>query len=223
MSRRVYELARECGIPSSRVLSELKAMGEFVRSAASVLPAPVERRVRERLPAPSTLSAPIVQDDVDLTTRGDGPRRPRLQVRTLHLDGDAPVPHWQWYRGGALGSLSQYLLDQYVTHRRTDEDVRRLAPSGKYCTREVTWANELAAHWAWAQMHGWDYGQILRWVPTRLPPDVAVGLEVAGVAPGELDWHWDDKGRGTLCDRLVRGWMSADEVVLEVVARRVRS
>lgn len=46
---RVYELAKQLGVESKVLLSLLKEMGEFVRSAASPIELPVERRVRERL------------------------------------------------------------------------------------------------------------------------------------------------------------------------------
>ena len=46
---RVYELAKELGVESKTVLSMLKDMGEFVRSASSTVEAPVERRLKEKL------------------------------------------------------------------------------------------------------------------------------------------------------------------------------
>lgn len=45
---RVYELAKELGLTSKDVLDVLKNMGEFVRSASSVVEPPVERRLKER-------------------------------------------------------------------------------------------------------------------------------------------------------------------------------
>ena len=46
---RVYELAKELGVESKIVLTMLKDMGEFVRSASSTVEAPVERRLKEKL------------------------------------------------------------------------------------------------------------------------------------------------------------------------------
>ncbi|HYP44356.1 MAG TPA: translation initiation factor IF-2 [Propionibacteriaceae bacterium] len=57
---RVYELAKELGVESKTVLSMLKDMGEFVRSASSTVEAPVERRLKEKLsstPPPARKSA----------------------------------------------------------------------------------------------------------------------------------------------------------------------
>ena len=48
---RVYELAKELGLESKELLSTLKEMGEFVRSASSTIEAPVVRRVTERIRA----------------------------------------------------------------------------------------------------------------------------------------------------------------------------
>ena len=72
---RVYELAKELGVESKIVLSMLKDMGEFVRSASSTVEAPVERRLKERLasepppakkaakkaPAAKTADTPVVE------------------------------------------------------------------------------------------------------------------------------------------------------------------
>ena len=46
---RVYELAKELGVESKTVLTMLKDMGEFVRSASSTVEPPVERRLKEKL------------------------------------------------------------------------------------------------------------------------------------------------------------------------------
>ncbi len=57
---RVYELAKELGVESKIVLTMLKDMGEFVRSASSTVEAPVERRLKEKLasePPPAKKSA----------------------------------------------------------------------------------------------------------------------------------------------------------------------
>ncbi|RLV56989.1 translation initiation factor IF-2 [Aeromicrobium phragmitis] len=47
MAVRVHELAREFGVPSKVVLSTLKEMGEYVKSASSTVEAPVVRRLNE--------------------------------------------------------------------------------------------------------------------------------------------------------------------------------
>ncbi|MCL8253321.1 translation initiation factor IF-2 N-terminal domain-containing protein, partial [Aeromicrobium fastidiosum] len=47
MAVRVHELAREFGVESKVVLSTLKDMGEYVKSASSTVEAPVVRRLNE--------------------------------------------------------------------------------------------------------------------------------------------------------------------------------
>lgn len=46
---RVYELAKELGVESRQVMAALRELGEFVRSASSVIEPSVERRVRAKL------------------------------------------------------------------------------------------------------------------------------------------------------------------------------
>ncbi|MDO8144586.1 MULTISPECIES: translation initiation factor IF-2 [unclassified Isoptericola] len=48
---RVHELAKQLGVESKTLLAELKASGEFVRSASSTLEAPVERMMRGKFTA----------------------------------------------------------------------------------------------------------------------------------------------------------------------------
>lgn len=55
---RVHELAKELGTTSKIVLSTLKDMGEFVKSASSTVEAPVARRLREEF-VNQTGSAPV--------------------------------------------------------------------------------------------------------------------------------------------------------------------
>ncbi|MFX5514177.1 translation initiation factor IF-2 N-terminal domain-containing protein, partial [Acinetobacter baumannii] len=47
MAVRVHELARELGVQSKDILSTLKDMGEYVKSASSTVEAPVVRRLKE--------------------------------------------------------------------------------------------------------------------------------------------------------------------------------
>jgi translation initiation factor IF-2 len=51
---RVHELAKELGVQSKTVLAKLKEMGEFVKSASSTVEAPVARRLRDEMAAPTS-------------------------------------------------------------------------------------------------------------------------------------------------------------------------
>ena len=70
---RVYELAKELGVESKTVLSMLKDMGEFVRSASSTVEAPVERRLKEKL-ASEPPPANRQEDSKEGAGRKDGRR-----------------------------------------------------------------------------------------------------------------------------------------------------
>ena len=99
---RVYELAKELGVESKTVLSMLKDMGEFVRSASSTVEAPVERRLKEKLASepPPVKKAPAKKAAAKKRTRCTAcialsviyPRRllkPSSSVRTKVIFGKA--------------------------------------------------------------------------------------------------------------------------------------
>ncbi len=80
---RVYELAKELGVESKTVLSMLKDMGEFVRSASSTVEAPVERRLKEKLAS----EPPPVQEDSneESSRRQERPMQRRRRLPQLPL------------------------------------------------------------------------------------------------------------------------------------------
>lgn len=235
MATHVYELAKEYGVESKRVLTMLKEMGEFVRSASSIVPDPVVRRLRMQLaalPLQQTL-APVATRTSDHSAGepvvvNPPPRAVASQWRSLpDLRFDVPVrprnTRFEWYKGEEPRALTKFLLDHYVLRFRDDEDLRHLRP-GKYFVREINHTRKLADHWGAAVFdHGWTNEQILAWVPSGLEVEDAVALDRHGVAPSELDWQWDDPGRDSLRQRLIFGRMTVDQVILEAIARRVRA
>jgi hypothetical protein len=56
--------------------------------------------------------------------------------------------------------------------------------------------------------------------PYPFPPDVAIELHLQGVQPNEVGWHYDDKGQGSLADRVVSGDWTTEQVVTQVEWRR---
>jgi hypothetical protein len=46
---RVHELAKEFGVDSKTILEKLRGMGEFIKGPASVVPMPIEMRLRQAL------------------------------------------------------------------------------------------------------------------------------------------------------------------------------
>ena len=55
---RVYELAKELGVPSKEVLAKLSELGEFVKSASSTVEPPVVRKLKESLGGDTAAAAP---------------------------------------------------------------------------------------------------------------------------------------------------------------------
>jgi len=55
---RVYELAKELGVDSKKIMTTLTEMGEFVRSASSTIEPPVVRKLRDTFPAGGGDAAP---------------------------------------------------------------------------------------------------------------------------------------------------------------------
>ena len=72
---RVHELAKEFGVESKRILAELNEMGEFVKSASSVVELPAEAALRRRLAGlkkPPDMPEPRAQPHV----QGAAPLKP---------------------------------------------------------------------------------------------------------------------------------------------------
>ena len=105
---RVYELAKELGVESKTVLSTLKDMGEFVRSASSTIEPPVERRLKEKFgsdgsrPSPQRRALPPVAADPGAAESHPGsPTRPAAPAPTRPGNGSgAPATRSS---GGSTG------------------------------------------------------------------------------------------------------------------------
>lgn len=84
---RVYELAKELGVDSRRVMATLARFGEFVRSASSTVEPPVVRKLRQVMRDESTQAAgsarPVYSEVVGEAARifGVSPEDPRLVAR----------------------------------------------------------------------------------------------------------------------------------------------
>ena len=89
---RVYELAKELGVESKTVLSTLKDMGEFVRSASSTIEPPVERRLKEKFGSDGSASKPAAKSAAPSPS---GSRCRRVASRLADPSGCArPDPSW---------------------------------------------------------------------------------------------------------------------------------
>ncbi|GAA3547525.1 hypothetical protein AFL01nite_22510 [Aeromicrobium flavum] len=106
MAVRVHELARELGVESKVVLSTLKEMGEYVKSASSTVEAPVVRRLKEehgdrlleqgakkaarKAPAKKADEAPRAAEKTPESTPAAPPATP--SAPTAPKPGPAPTP-----------------------------------------------------------------------------------------------------------------------------------
>lgn len=227
---RVYELAKEYGLQSQVVLREIKNMGEFIRSASSGIPSPVERRLRKRFGPPPQEKSPTSEWAVAETRPCEQPEALRnvsvshRQAISLALTARKPTrsARFEWYKGAPPVGMTKYVLDNRIVLRRHQDDLDHLDKPERYFVRELKEANTVVAHWASTLLYGWAWDDVLEWADTALSADEAVQIKRAGVTPRELGWHWEDGQRGDLQSRLVRGHLTVDEVILEVIARRVR-
>ena len=99
---RVYELAKELGVESKTVLSTLKDMGEFVRSASSTIEPPVERRLKEKFGSDGSASKPAAKSAAPSPAdRGAGESHPGSPTRPA-----APAPSRPGNGSGAPATRS---------------------------------------------------------------------------------------------------------------------
>ena len=88
---RVYELAKELGVESKTVLSMLKDMGEFVRSASSTVEAPVERRLKEKLASePPPVKKTTTKKSAAAKT-ADGQKQATAPPAAVEVPAEAPA------------------------------------------------------------------------------------------------------------------------------------
>ncbi|WP_280791048.1 translation initiation factor IF-2 N-terminal domain-containing protein [Blastococcus sp. CT_GayMR16] len=102
---RVHELAREFGVDSRTVLTHLREMGEFVKSASSTVEAVTARQLRERLAQRSSASG----------------RR-----MTVSPSERAPEPFWPTH----LPPPRRRPIDSYLRNWIDPEDKRRWISAG---------------------------------------------------------------------------------------------
>lgn len=116
MVTRVYEVAKEYDVESKQVLTMLKDMGEFVRSASSILPAPVERRLREKLgPVPTSKvqkSEPSLDWQRPLRSVAASTAWPARRSDEFSFASSRPQrdPRHDWYRGAPPAAFTKYVL-----------------------------------------------------------------------------------------------------------------
>lgn len=243
---RVATLARELGVTSQELLAKLSEMGEFVRSAASTIEAPVERRLREAFASPDQShyvqvrsSAPRTYPKnpfglgLPATAQGyarDIPEwRPRLP---RPLAPSRSRPRREWHRGPQPSGFTKFLIEELVVIRRNEDD-RVPPPQYRYWADEVTEGEAIAAEWSGCLLDGMSYSDVLAWIrafnpesfwgdlfKSERPAQLATQLRQAGIKPSEIGWSYEDKDQGTLASRVVKGWWSVAMAVTEIERRR---
>ena len=204
------ELARELGWTPRQLLAELNRRGEFVKSAASQLEAPVVRALLREFGTVSTgpnpdatlspgmygHSAELAIGEVDTNFEDElAKARARSKVK-----GQNKVARW-------YPPILQALLDDVVVPQRPEH---LAAPASGYFVRELKKAAGLSKRWAEAQLNGLgdDESLVIKWI--RLSdgqrPDIAVELAGCGISPGEAGLCIGHGGRidprlGTIYER----------------------
>jgi hypothetical protein len=161
---RVHELAKELGVESKVVLRTLQEMGEFVKSASSIIEAPVARRLRDKLratPPPSKASWPPMRArHWAQRDQKDRPGQPFLDPEEAAMAralGVASVPRSRGRRREPLQGLAKTMRDEFP-QIRSDDEARTLATQWT----DACWDTE-AAVIQWARALGpYAFGQAAR-------------------------------------------------------------
>lgn len=170
--------------------------------------------------------------EIDHRQMADGPVR---ALTPAHRPTLVPRrrPRREWWRGADPSDFTRYILDMLIVPRR-DEDASVPRPPYQYFEDEVKEAQSISSKWSVCMLAGLDYDVILDWretldgftprswftPPSVGSPDHAIALHAAGIKPADLGWRYGDETAGTLPERLARGEMTVDEVILEAKYRR---
>ncbi|WP_022916874.1 translation initiation factor IF-2 [Ruania albidiflava] len=93
---RVHELAKELGVDSKTVMAKLNELGEFVKSASSTIEPPVQRRLREAIPAKTEAEEAPAQKAAPKKAAASGPKpapkKPAEPAADQKPKAPAPAP-----------------------------------------------------------------------------------------------------------------------------------
>jgi hypothetical protein len=198
---RVHELARELGWTSGQLLDELRQRGEFVKSASSVLEAPVVRAIRvdfaavEEAADPEAIVAPAMYGrSAELLV--DAGATEFAEALATAESGSQPKVYDQAKSQQWRPPILQVLLEEVIVPERPDH---LAAPEGSHFAWELKKAAKLNARWAEARLNGLggDDAFVIRWI--RLSdgqrPDVAADLASCGITPEEAGLRIGHGGR----------------------------
>jgi hypothetical protein len=190
----VHELAKELGWPSSRLVTELRSRGEYVKSAMSTIEDPVVRAIRRDFAAASPdidpdesldaslygRSAEITEDSDSDETFADALARIKSQP-PRHQAAAVKAAQWR-------PAILQALLDKVIARR--PEHLGEPRGGHLHFPWELKKAETLHLQWAKARLTSLDDGDdaaVIAWI--RLSggdrPSLAAELSSAGITPEE--------------------------------------
>jgi hypothetical protein len=236
-SVRVHELARELGITSKDVMVKLAEIGEFVKSASSVLEPVVVAKLRQscgRPKAPPNRRPRLANNPfgVDPTyvprPRDIGQAGPRPSPHVVHPSSPhARKPRREWWKGDQPSDLTRAILDHTVITSRPPDDP---IPSGRYYLDEVHAAQREAALWGPTTLDtGLTPAQVAAWI--RLHPGATPSLVTEFATNGMIAedaalrlWYGALRpDRRTLYRQVVDGVVTVEQAAAQVQSFRRNS
>lgn len=229
--KRVYELAKQLGWTSSQLITELRERGEYVKSAASRVEAPVVRAMmRDFASEISTPTAEFTMGILDPGMYGRSAATNDASDANLSFAADlarikaqpSPANNRRTNQHGWTAPILRTLLDEVIVPARPNH---LGAPEGPYYAWEVKSAKALHQQWVCEQLNGLDGEDdtIIEWI--RLTGDgqrahLATELSRSGIAVGEaalrLRYGRIDPNSDNIFERFRAGRISRTEAVSEV-------
>lgn len=199
---RVHELAKELGWPPGRLVDELRSRGEWVKSAMSILEAPVVRDIRRDFAAASpeadpekSLEPAFYGDSADLAAITSEPdetfAEALARVKAEPSRHQKPASKANRWRSPVLEALLDEIIAQRSGHLGES--------SGEPFRWELKKAEQWHVQWAKARLTGLDDEDpiVIQWI--RLSggqrPHLAAELSSADITPDEAGLRLGYGGR----------------------------
>lgn len=199
---RVHELAKELGWPPARLVDELRRRGEWVKSAMSIIEAPVVRAIRRDFAAADppadpehSLEPALYGDSADLALPTEPPGETFAQA-LARVKAEPPLHQKSATSntGRWRPPVLQALLDEVIAQRP-----EHLHPNGECFGWELKKAEKMHLRWTAARLDGLagEDPIVIEWI--RLSggqrPHLAAELSSAGITPGEAGLRLGYSGR----------------------------
>ena len=205
---RVYELAKELGVESTRLLDHCRSTGVFISSASSQLSSAEEATLRDWANTQPS-------DALPTTPHLAGHRHAMPALPLVGVDWSRPrSPRGKRHRG-AIAPMTQLMLDRHLLCRQDYRD------HGAPFLDEVVRADRLAQEWAevW-----FDVKQARAWLNAHpsIQAAVAAAFSRVGITPDQASeriWYGKrDQAKPNLADRVGCGDLTAERALEELRA-----